>query len=231
MPALSLVEAFALVPDPRHRCGRHHPLVAVLSLTTVALLAGCKSLHAIAQFGRDHGAPLAHALGFRRAKTPAASTLCELFQALDPDALDTALRTWLNTRGAADGDHLALDGKTARGSGGLAPAVHLLAAYATEHAAVIGQLRVAATTNEHKTALRLLGVLPLAGKVVTADAMFTHRDVCDTITDAGGDYLLAVKDNQETLASDLKAMFAEEANLSPPPAAAAAGRGAVGHSG
>ena len=32
----------------------------------------------------------------------------------------------------------------------------------------------------------------LAGRVITADAMFTHRDVCDTITHAGGDYLLAV---------------------------------------
>ena len=228
MPPLSLIEAFALVPDPRGRCGRHHPLVAVLSLATVAMLAGCKSLHAIAQFGRDHGAPLAFALGFRRAKTPAASTLCEVFRALDPAALDAALRAWLTARGAADGDHLALDGKTARGSGGgHGPAAHLLAAYAADHAAVVGQVRVAATTNEHKAALRLLGVLPLAGKVVTADAMFCHRDVCDTITDAGGDYLLAVKANQETLAADLDAMFADGADLSPPPAAPAGGRGGL----
>jgi hypothetical protein len=58
----------------------------------------------------------------------------------------------------------------------------LPAAFATEHAAVVGLLAVARTTNEPKAALRLLGVLPLAGKVVTADAMFTHPDVCDTIT-------------------------------------------------
>ena len=221
MRPLSLVEAFALVPDPRDPRGRHHPLVAVPSLAAVAMLAGCKSLQAVAQFGRDHGLPLAHALGFRRAKTPAASTFCVLFAALDPDALDAALRAWPAARGA-DGGHLALDGKAARGSGGShGPAAHLLAAYATGHAAVVGQLRVAATTSEHKAALRLLGVLPPAGKVVTADAMFTHRDVCDTITDAGGDYLLAVENNQEALAVDLEAMFADGADLSPPPAAAA----------
>ena len=224
MPTSSLVEAFALVPDPRDPRGRHHPLVAVRSLAAVAMLAGCKTLQAISQFGRDHGLPLAHALGFRRAKTPAASTLSVLFAALDPVALDAALRLWLTGRGADTG-HLALDGKTARGSGRHAPAAHLLAAYATEHAAVVGQLRVAATTNEHKAALRLLGVLPLAGRVVTADAMFCHRDVCDTITDAGGDYVLAVKDNQELLADDLDAMFADGADLSPPPAAAAGRRG------
>jgi hypothetical protein len=226
-PPLSLVEAFALVPDPRDPRGRHHPLVAVLGLAAVAMLAGCETLHAISQFGRDHGLPLAHALGFRRAKTPAASTLRDPFAALDPAALDAALRAWLASRGADTG-HLALDGKTARGSGGHAPAAHLLAAYATDHAAVVGQLRVAATTNEHKAALRLLGVLPLAGRVVTADAMFTHRDVCDAITDAGGDYLLAVEDNRELLADDLDAMFADRADLSPPPAEPARGRGRLG---
>lgn len=222
MSRLSLAEAFALVPDPRDRRGRYHPLVAVLSLVAVAMLAGCKSLQAVAQFGRDHGVGLAHALGFRRAKTPAVSTLSELFRVLDVAAFEEALRLWLLGRGAA-GEHLAMDGKTACGSAsGGVPGVHLLSAFAPEHAAVLGQLQVARTTNEHKAALRLLGALPLAGKVVTADAMFTHADVCDTITDAGGDYLLAVKDNQGNLLADLVATFdAGGADFSPLSAAVA----------
>lgn len=208
MAAISLAEAFALIPDPRDRRGRQHPLVAVLCLTTVAILAGCRSLQAVAQFGRDHGIGLAHALGFRKAMTPAPSTFSELFRNLDKVAVENALRTWLLARGAGNEEHLAIDGKTARGSAdGEVPGVHLLAAFATADAAVLGQLEVAKSTNEHKAALRLLGVLPLAGKVVTADAMFTHADVCDTITDAGGDYVLAVKDNQETLHEDIRAVF------------------------
>jgi hypothetical protein len=223
MATLSLAEAFALIPDPRDRRGRQHPLVAMLCLSAVALLAGCRSLQAIAQFGRDHGLGLAHALGFRRAKTPAASTFCELFRVLDVAAVEAGLRAWLAARGAGAGDHLALDGKTARGSAdGEVPGVHLLAAFATADAAVLGQLAVARTTNEHKAALRLLGVLPLAGKVVTADAMFTHADVCDTITDAGGEYVLAVKDNQETLLADIAATFEGDGTaFSPLPAAVA----------
>lgn len=221
MASLSLSEAFARIPDPRDRRGRQHPLVAILCLTTVAILAGCRSLQAVAQFGRDHGLPLAHALGFNRAKTPAASTLSELFRALDVAAVEQALRTWLLTRGAG-GEHLAMDGKTARGSAdGEVPGVHLLAAFATADAAVLGQLAVARTTNEHKAALRLLGVLSLAGKVVTADAMFTHREVCQAITGAGGDYVLAVKDNQETLREDIRAVFEGDGTaFSPLPAAA-----------
>jgi hypothetical protein len=198
--------------------------VAILCLTTVAILAGCRSLQAITQFGRDHGIGLAHALGFRKAKTPAASTFSELFRALDVTAVENALRVWLQGRGAGSGDHWALDGKTARGSAeGEVPGVHLLAAFATADAAVLGQLEVAKTTNEHKAALQLLGVLPLAGKVVTADAMFTHADVCDTITDAGGDYVLAVKDNQETLRRDIQAVFDGDGTaFSPLPASALA---------
>ncbi len=60
-------------------------------------------------------------------------------------------------------------------------------------AAVVGQLRVDSRTSEHKAALRLLGGLPpLAGAVVTGNAMLTHRDVCDAIHARGREYLLFV---------------------------------------
>src|SRR3954447_1389613 len=98
MAALSLIEVLAEVPDPRSRHGRIHPLPAVLALTVLAVLRGCTGPAAIAQFGRDHGAPLAHALGFRRGKTPAASCLSELFRRLDPVAFEAALARWVRSR-------------------------------------------------------------------------------------------------------------------------------------
>ena len=69
MQRLSLVEVLVGIPDPR-RQGIRYPLTALLSLTVVAILAGMKSLEAIAQFGRYHGPALAQALGFRRGQTP-----------------------------------------------------------------------------------------------------------------------------------------------------------------
>jgi hypothetical protein len=220
----SLISLLAELPDPRDPRGVRHPLVPVLALCLVATLAGCTSLAAISQFARDRGAAFAHALGFRRGKTPAPSTLSELLRNLDADALDALLGRWLAGRHAAGWEVVALDGKTARGSrDGEAPGTHLLAAYAPQAAAVIGQLRVDAKTNEHKAALRLLGILPpLNGAVVTGDAMFTHRDVCHAIHARGGDYLLFVKDNQETLRADLAATFAGTAAFSPLSAAAVA---------
>jgi hypothetical protein len=129
MTGPSLLEALASVPDPRDPRGRIHPLSAVLALTVVAVLAGMKSLTAIAQFGRDHGTPLAHALGFTRGKTPAKSCLSELFRALDVAALEGALSRWLQGRVLAGWQALAVDGKTLKGSAdGEVPGVHLLSA-------------------------------------------------------------------------------------------------------
>jgi hypothetical protein len=216
MAALSLLEALADVPDPRSRHGRRHPLLALLSLTVLALLRGCKGPTAIAQFGRDHGVELAHALGFRRGKTPAPSCFSELFSRLDASAFEAALSRWVAARlppaGAADPQPVSLDGKTLRGSrNGDTPGQHLVAAYAHEHQAVLAQIKVDAKTNEHKAALELLGLLPVKGRVLLGDALFCQRDLCAKIVEQGGDYLFTVKGNQLGLERDIAAGFGFEA--------------------
>lgn len=223
MASPALVELLATIPDPRKPRGRIHPLTAVLSLAVVAMLAGMKSLEAIAQFGRDHDAGLAFALGFRRKKTPAKSTFSEIFRAIDLEAFETILRVWMQGRCASVAT-IALDGKTLKGSrDGEVPGVHLLTAFASDNAAVLGQLRVEAKTNEHKAALRLLGVLPLQGKLVSGDAMFTHRDFAQAVRDGGGDYLLFVKDNQPELKAQIEAALHDDAAFSPLSTAAKGG--------
>jgi DDE_Tnp_1-associated/Transposase DDE domain len=233
-----LLEELAQVPDPRSRRGTRHPLPAVLALAVLAMLTGCKSYTAIAQFGRDKGFALAFALGFRRGKTPVKSRLSTLFRRLDVTAFEDALSRWLTARwDSPDGLHICIDGKTARGSkDGDAPGHHLVAAYAPAAQAVLAQLRVDAKTNEHKAALQLLGILPTKGRIFTGDAAFCQRDFCEKVIDGGGDYVLTVKDNQPSLAVDIAAGLAfgdekrrQAAAFPPLSRAAAAGgqRGAV----
>jgi predicted transposase YbfD/YdcC len=225
MAGPALIEILATIPDPRKARGRIHPLPAVLSLAVVAMLAGMKSLEAIAQFGRDRPG-LAFALGFRRKKTPTKSTLSKIFRALPLDVFESALATWSQSR-CADAELVNIDGKTLKGSrAGEVPGVHLLAAFVPDHAVVLGQLRVDAKTNEHKAALRLLGILPLAGKVVSGDAMFTHRDFAQGVRDGGGHYLLFVKDNQPELKRPIEAALHDDADFSPLPTACESSRGA-----
>src|SRR5262249_23242719 len=149
---------------------------------------------------QEHGLPFRHALGFTRLDCPTKSCLGKVFRRLDVGAFEAALSRWVLSRQQDGWQAIAVDGKTLKGSkDGDVPGVHLLAAYVPAAAAVIAQMRVDAKTNEHKAALKLLGVLPLQGKVVTGDATFTHRDVARKILDGGGDYVLMVKDNQPEL--------------------------------
>lgn len=124
---LSLFDVLSQVKDPRSRHGRRHPLSAIL-----ALWLPCSQ--GIAQFGRDHGIPLAHRLGFRRGKTPTKSTFSVIFRALDVPAFERALSGWIASRLPKD-QQLAfvLDGKTARGScDGEVLGQHLVAAYCAD---------------------------------------------------------------------------------------------------
>jgi hypothetical protein len=212
MAALALTDVLADIPDPRSRHGRIHPLGAVLGLVVLGLLMGKRSLSAIARLGRNYGPPLAHALGFRRGKTPAKSTLSEILRDTDAPSVEEALTRWVGSRLPPEAARIILDGKAVRGSrDGELPGQHLLAAYIPEVEAVLAQMRVDAKTNEHKAALRLLGILPLAGKVVTGDAMFCQRDLAEKVVAEGGDYVFVVKDNQPGLGTDVAAGFGFEA--------------------
>lgn len=217
---LSLMELFQNVQDPRRSQGKRHPLSALLLLAVVGLLSGMTSYEAIVDFGKARGWEFLRLLGFTRRRGLCKATYSRVFRRIDVADVEARIGQWI--QGQLDLDvapHLAIDGKTARGSrDGETPGVHLVSAYVPQFRAVVGQLRVDAKTNEHKAALELLGILPIKGMVVTGDAMFTHRDVCTKIIERGGDYVLPVKDNQPNLRADILAAFAEpDAGLSPPP--------------
>jgi hypothetical protein len=216
----SLMELLEGISDPRGARGKRHPLPALLALAVVAMLAGISSYEGIVQFGKERGWEFLQSLGFTTRWGLCKATYSRVFRRIDILAFEVAVTKWIGSRLTTDeARHLAIDGKSLRGSrDGGTPAAHLVSAYAVDAGAVVAQLRVDAKTNEHKAALELLGVLPINGRVLSGDAMFTHRDVCTKIIDGGGDYVFVVKDNQANLLADIKAAFVEPAEgLSPPP--------------
>jgi hypothetical protein len=224
---ISLMELLEGLHDPRRAQGRRHPLSALLGLAVVAMLAGMTSYEAIVQYGKERGWDFLQHLGFKTRWGLSKATYSRVFRRINVADFEARVGRWL--RGQLDpGDvpHIAIDGKTARGSrDGETPGIHLVSAYAPQVRAVLAQLRVDAKTNEHKAALELLGILKVRGKIVTGDAMFTHRDFCAEVLERGGDYILPVKDNQPTLGKDITAAFAEpEAGTSPPTDRAACSR-------
>jgi hypothetical protein len=187
-PTRTLWQVLAQVPDPRQASGQRYALESLLALTTIALLCGSRSLYAIAQFGRDHRLTVGPALGFDPDKMPCVATLFLLFQDLNVAAFEAALTRWLE--GRRKGAHwraLSLDGKTLRGSQGhLVPGVHLVAAYAHEAQAVLGQQALSSKGGELQAALQLLDILPVAGRLVQGDAAFCQRTLSRKIVKKKG---------------------------------------------
>lgn len=215
-PPGSLAAALAGVPDPRKPYGWRPayppiPLVALLQLTVAAMLCGARSLNAVAQWGRERAedAPeLLEALGLPPGRSPCVATLHRIYKALDVAAFEAAVGAWLVRTGVAPTDAVAVDGKTLRGAHGAGlPGEHLVSAYAHRAGAVLAQMRSAGHGHELAAAERVLGAVPLAGRVVTADALLTQRAISQQVVDGGGAYLLPVKENQPALLADLQAAF------------------------
>ncbi|MBI4850808.1 MAG: transposase family protein [Acidobacteria bacterium] len=75
-----LVEILTEVEDIRKARGKKYELVAVLAMAIVAIMCGCKSYSAIAEWGRNYRGEITKALGFRRKKTPCKATLYRIFK-------------------------------------------------------------------------------------------------------------------------------------------------------
>jgi predicted transposase YbfD/YdcC len=208
-----LLAYLAAVPDPRGARGRRHPLVAILGLAAAAVLAGARSIAAIAEWAADAPQPVRAALGARHhapghRSVPAEATIRRTLSRLDADVLAGAIGAWLADRQrrgpAASGRRaVAVDGKTvrgARGAGAGGRPVHLLAAMDHTTRAVLAQRQVGGAPEEVPAFAPLLAPLDLAGVVVTTDALQTHPQAAEfLVTSKQAHYLFVVKANQPTL--------------------------------
>jgi predicted transposase YbfD/YdcC len=209
-----LLAYLATITDPRSRAGRRHPLVAILGLAAAAVLAGARSVAAIAEWAADAPQPVRAALGARRDPftghwaVPTETTIRRTLARLDAEALAAVIGSWLAGRHTHPDRHdrrrraVAVDGKTLRGARCAADGrqVHLLAVMDHTTRAVLAQRQVDGAPGEVPAFAPLLANLDLAATVVTADALQTHHDAAEFLV-AGkqAHYLFTVKANQPIL--------------------------------
>src|SRR5664280_1585125 len=205
--AARMLDVLATVPDPRARRGVRHPAPVVLGIAIAAVIAGARSFTAIGEWATEHGAVLLAAAGLHGRDRPSESAIRRLLTRLDADVLDRVIGVWMFTRTTVvDGRRvIAIDGKTVRGARTRTDtAPHLVAAFDHAAGSVLGQLCVAAKSNEIPCVRDLLALFDLNGVVVTVDAMHTQTDTATAITAAGGHYVFTVKGNTPTLQRQLK---------------------------
>ncbi len=203
MAARSVLEHFGTLPDPRRSQGKRHRLSDLIVIAVCAVVCGADSWADVADFGNAKLKWLATFLDLPHG-IACPDTFERVFARLDPDAFERAFMAWTAAlAGSSKGKLVAVDGKRLRRSFDHAwdhsTATHLVSAFVHENRAVFGQLAVDCKENEIVAIPKLLAMLDLTGATVTIDAMGCQTAIAEQVVAAGGDYVLAVKDNQPTL--------------------------------
>jgi predicted transposase YbfD/YdcC len=212
METASLLEYFARVPDPRIERSQLHPLASILVLSVCAVICGANSFVGIEAFGTAKEAWFRTFLDLPNG-IPSHDTIGRTFAMLNPQALEQAFRDWAAALATlSKGEVVAIDGKTLRRSfqkAGSSAFVHMVSAWSTGNRMVLGQVKTDEKSNEITAIPRLLELLQLHGCLVTIDAMGCQKEIAAKIVESKADYMLAVKDNQPTLASTIAGIFDE----------------------
>jgi len=206
-----VMKHFGGLKDPRVVGRTHHKLFDMLFLTVAATIADCDDWEMIILWARERESWLRRYCELPNG-IPSRFTVSRLLQRLEPEALHKAFAAWMkDIQEISDGDIIAIDGKTQRRSFERAPdgkgAIHVVSAWLSRNRVVLGQLKVEEKSNEITAIPELLRLLEIKGALVTIDAMGCQKDIAGEILERGADYLLAVKDNQPTLAEDVKLTF------------------------
>jgi predicted transposase YbfD/YdcC len=207
---LALTTVFADLPDPRRETkNKLHRLTDILVLATCAVIAGADSWEDIAEYGRTKEKFFRRFLELPNG-IPSHDTFGRVFAKLDPDAFADRFGRWMAGLCESAGLlHVAVDGKSARGSakGTFSGCLHLVSAWAVENRLILGQRSVPEGGHEITTVPDLLAALDLRGAVVTLDAAGCQKATVAQIREQGGDYVVCVKGNQKGLHDAVAEVF------------------------
>jgi predicted transposase YbfD/YdcC len=201
----SIASYFESLPDPRHARNRKHLLMDIVVIAVCGLVCGCDGPTAIHRWATNRRDWLDEFLTLPKG-VPSRDCIRRVLIALQPEAFQRCFRDWiadvLESEEVGPGRLVAIDGKTLRRShdaaNGLGP-LHIVSAWASEHGIALGQVATEEKSNEITAIPLLLQQIELAKALVTIDAMGCQKDIARDIVAGGGDFVIAVKDNQPKL--------------------------------
>jgi len=228
--ALSVYRACEQITDGRAKRGIRYSVALVVTLILLGKLAGMTTPEAIAEWVQLRAGWLKQVLPMPRESFPCASTYRNVLRVLDAAEVNQILSHLLIRAAAAkrcgeepsrlvgqvareEHIHVALDGKTLRGTLGHLAAdqqkMHQVGLYETRTGVLLKEQVVGEKENELSQVSEFLTPLWVKGRLISADALHTQQAFCTSVVAAGGEYVLFAKGNQPTLREDLRLFFRE----------------------
>jgi|SRR5579871_680307 len=216
--ALSVYSALMTLTDTRKNKGKRYSLALILTYVLLAKLAGETTLQGIADWVNYRGDWFQAVLPGTRTSFPCVATYSNVLRSLFPAQvtqvlMDLLTRVRAEKRRVGEQEHVVLDGKTLRGTQGHLPddqnKMHHVNLYESQTGVILQEHMVAEKEGELTQVQAFLTPLLLSGRILTADALYTHANLCQEIIACRGNYLFFVKGNQPTLQEDLQYFFDE----------------------
>ena len=210
----SINDHFSALDDPRRETKNQcHEFVDILVIALCAVISGANHWTSVVTFGQAKEAWFRTFLRLPKG-IPSHDTFTDVFAKLDPEQFEQCFIAWVSLLAPLlPGEVVSVDGKTLRRSHDQAAskrAIHLVSAWSSSNALVLGQYKTEAKSNEITAIPLLLEMLSLEDSLVTIDAMGCQKAIAERILAKGADYLLAVKENQPSLYEAIDRLFFDD---------------------
>ena len=211
-----LIEHFSPLGDPRIDRKKPHKLIDIIVLSVSAMASGADGWEAIEEFGKEKRDWLRKFVPLENG-VPSHDCIAYVLSRVSPHQFRECFMSWTQAvMKEVDGEVIAVDGKTARGSRdrkNKRNPLHMVSAWACQNRLVLGQEATQEKSNEITAIPKLLALLELKGCIVTIDAMGCQRAIAEQIINQKGDYVLGLKGNQGKLHEAVEDFFiAADAN-------------------
>jgi predicted transposase YbfD/YdcC len=212
----SIGSFFQSLSDPRHTRNRKHLLVDIVVIAVCAMICGSDGPTAIHRWAVNRLDWLQEFLSLPNG-IPSRDCIRRLLIALKPEAFQKCFQDWIATALLTDDGEtkrlVAIDGKTCRRSHDAAAGVgplHIVSAWASEEGIALGQVATEEKSNEITAIPLLLQQIELTDTIITIDAMGCQKEIAATIVEGGGDFVIALKDNQPSLRAAVEGYLMEQ---------------------
>ena len=205
--------------DPRLDRKKLHPLTTILGIGLCCLLSDGEDFIDMEEYGKNKQEMLKDFFDIKNG-IPSHDTFRRVFGMIDVDKLGAILVAFSQKiAGDLTGKQICIDGKGIRGTRDFGKrgntCLTILSAFVSENKLVIAQKSVDKKSNEIMAIPDILAQINLKNTIITLDAMGCQRNVAQIIDNGGGNYFLAVKENQPTLHKEIVDYFEQNKALLP----------------